>query len=201
MKTKFIRLLTLLFAVNFYFSQIPVTDVATNTNIGILNGNVASGNATINASIQSLIAQINANRQADNAQQQQERQSDKLDEQKDFVQNVTLVLQSSSFQDLLKIEQDAMNIIQEMQNIDGQIADRFVSQYLQNIGSKIDDILSMVQSNTKTSTAEKLNILELLKQEAEKSLKQLAGEFTGYKKANDLKKQLQQRRNGRTLNY
>ncbi|REC40551.1 hypothetical protein DRF69_18250 [Chryseobacterium sp. 5_R23647] len=182
------------------YAQIPVTDVATNANIGILNGQVASMNAQTNASIQQLIAQINSNYQAESSKKSQERSEDQIEEKKNFIQNVSLVLQSSSFQDLLNIESQALSMIQEVQQLDGSVADKFVSKYLQNIGSKIDDILSLLQSNTKTSTAEKMEVLDILKTEAKTTLNQLASEFTSYKKAYNFKKKIQQKRQ-QTLNY
>ncbi|MCD0480381.1 hypothetical protein LPB90_18235 [Chryseobacterium sp. LC2016-29] len=201
MKTKILlsTVFSIFISLNIY-AQIPVTDVATNANIGILNGQVASMNAQTNASIQQLIAQINSNYQAESSKKSQERSEDQIEEKKNFIQNVSLVLQSSSFQDLLNIESQALSMIQEVQQLDGSVADKFVSKYLQNIGSKIDDILSLLQSNTKTSTAEKMEVLDILKTEAKTTLNQLASEFTSYKKAYNFKKKIQQKRQ-QTLNY
>ncbi|WP_123962719.1 hypothetical protein [Chryseobacterium sp. 5_R23647] len=201
MKTKILlsTVFSMFISLNIY-AQIPVTDVATNANIGILNGQVASMNAQTNASIQQLIAQINSNYQAESSKKSQERSEDQIEEKKNFIQNVSLVLQSSSFQDLLNIESQALSMIQEVQQLDGSVADKFVSKYLQNIGSKIDDILSLLQSNTKTSTAEKMEVLDILKTEAKTTLNQLASEFTSYKKAYNFKKKIQQKRQ-QTLNY
>lgn len=201
MKTKFLLCkILLVFAFCNVYAQIPVTDVATNANIGILNGQVASMNAQTNASIQQLIAQINSNYQAESSKKSQERSEDQIEEKKNFIQNVSLVLQSSSFQDLLNIESQAMSMIQEVQQLDGSVADKFVTKYLQNIGSKIDDILNLLQSNTKTSTAEKMEVLDILKAEAKTTLNQLASEFTAYKKVYSFKKKVQQKRQ-QTLNY
>ncbi|WP_159479748.1 hypothetical protein [Chryseobacterium sp. 18068] len=201
MKTKSL-LSTVLLAFAFIncFAQIPVTDVAANANIGILNSQVASMNAQTNASIQQLIAQINSNYQAESSKKSQERSEDQLEEKKNFIQNVSLVLQSSSFQDLLNIESQAMTMIQDVQQLDGAVANKFVTKYLQNIGSKIDDILSLLQSNTKTSTAEKMDVLNILKDEAKVTLTQLASEYTSYKKVYNFKKKMQQKRQ-QTLNY
>lgn len=201
MKSKTFFVLIMFFSfVNIVYAQIPVTDVAANANLGILNSQVAAGNAQTQAAIQQLIAQINANYQQESSTKQQERQTDQLEEKRNFIQNVTTVLQSSSFQELLKIESDAMAMIQDVSSLDGKIANKFVKKYLNNIGSKVDDILNVLQSNTKTSTAEKMEVLDILKTEAKTTLTQLASEYTSYKKVHSFKQKIQQKRQ-QTLNY